>query len=172
MSIFHSIKGRVMDGDGNLNKAGIINSGKLNSYDPETGIFKLRIDDSNVPGFWIEIDINFENLKKYIKNEERNENFHSITGECIDPETGLPMTKSKMKKLFKIKNEKIEDSEYIEPPRLKEHCTGFNCVCWKRGIYDFCEEPKYNMCMICYNKDCIRSKKGHQEKCDKEKYNK
>lgn len=32
--VFQSIKGRVMDGDGNLNKFGIIDSGKLESCDP------------------------------------------------------------------------------------------------------------------------------------------
>ena len=65
------------------------------------------------------------------------------------------------------KNDKIDQEVYLEPPRLIQTCTAFNCICWKRGIYKFCTEPKYNMCMICYNSECIRSKKGYQEKCDK-----
>jgi hypothetical protein len=54
----------------------------------------------------------------------------------------------------------------LEPPKLKPSCTGFNCICWKKGIYKFCEDPKYNMCMICYDSTCIRSKKGHTEPCN------
>ena len=35
-SIISSAKGRVMDGDGNLNKLGVIDSVKLESFDQET----------------------------------------------------------------------------------------------------------------------------------------
>lgn len=154
--IIQSIKGRVMDGDGNLNKFGIIDSGKLQNYDPETGIVKLRMDDSNVPGFWMEIDIKFENLEKWVKKMKKmceNDNYCDSSDEEEEDE--------------KEEDEKNDTSEPLERPKFIEHCTGFNCVCWKRGIHDFCAYPKYNMCMRCYNPKCIRSTKGHQEECDK-----
>ncbi len=70
-NVFQSIKGRVMDGDGNLNKFGVIDSGKLESYDPETKTVKLRIDDSNVPGFWMEISIRFDKLEKWVEKMKK-----------------------------------------------------------------------------------------------------
>ena len=65
-SIISSAKGRVMDGDRNLNKFGVIDSVKLESFDPKTNSIKMRIDDSNVPGFWMEINIRFTNLEKWV----------------------------------------------------------------------------------------------------------
>lgn len=66
-----SAKGRVMDGDKNLNKLGIIDSVKLSSFDPKTDSIKVRIDDSNVPGFWMEINIRFEKLQKWIEKMKK-----------------------------------------------------------------------------------------------------
>lgn len=170
--VIQSIKGRVMDGDGNLNKFGIIDSGKLQNYDPETGIVKLRMDDSNVPGFWMEIDIKFENLEKWVEKMKKmdkiceNDNYCDSSDEEEKDEKKIEDKEEKEDK--DEKDENTSKSSYpLEPPRFKEHCTGFNCVCWKRGIHDFCEYPKYNMCMRCYNPKCIRSTKGHQAECDK-----
>jgi len=70
-SIISSAKGRVMDGDGNLNKFGVIDSVKLESFDPETNSIKMRIDDSNVPGFWMEINIRFVNLEKWVNKMKK-----------------------------------------------------------------------------------------------------
>jgi hypothetical protein len=70
-SIISSAKGSVMDGDGNLNKFGIIDSVKLESFDPETNSIKMRIDDSNVPGFWMEINIRFVNLEKWVNKMKK-----------------------------------------------------------------------------------------------------
>lgn len=70
-SIISSAKGRVMDGDGNLNKFGVIDSVKLESFDPETNSIKMRIDDSNVPGFWMELNIRFTNLEKWVKKMKK-----------------------------------------------------------------------------------------------------
>ena len=70
-SIISSAKGRVMDGDGNLNKLGVIDSVKLESFDQETNSIKMRIDDSNVPGFWMEINIRFTNLEKWVKKMKK-----------------------------------------------------------------------------------------------------
>jgi len=66
-----SAKGRVMDGYGNLNKLGVIDSVKLESFDPATNSIKMRIDDSNVPGFWMEINIRFVNLEKWVKKMKK-----------------------------------------------------------------------------------------------------
>ncbi len=70
-SIILSAKGRVMDGDGNLNKFGVIDSVKLESFDPKTNSIKMRIDDSNVPGFWMEINIRFVNLEKWVNKMKK-----------------------------------------------------------------------------------------------------
>lgn len=70
-SIISSAKGRVMDGDGNLNKLGVIDGVKLESFDHETNSIKMRIDDSNVPGFWMEINIRFTNLEKWVKKMKK-----------------------------------------------------------------------------------------------------
>jgi hypothetical protein len=70
-SIISSAKGRVMDGDGNLNNFGVIDSVKLESFDPKTNSIKMRIDDSNVPGFWMEINIRFVNLEKWVNKMKR-----------------------------------------------------------------------------------------------------
>jgi len=70
-SIISSAKGRVMDGDGNLNKFGVIDSVKLESFDPKTNSIKMRIDDSNVPGFWMEINIRFVNLEKWVNKMKK-----------------------------------------------------------------------------------------------------
>jgi len=70
-SVISSAKGRVMDGDGNLNKLGVIDSVKLESFDPKTNSIKMRIDDSNVPGFWMELNIRFTNLEKWVKKMKK-----------------------------------------------------------------------------------------------------
>ena len=64
-----------MDGDGNINKFGVIDSAKLQSYDPETQTVKLRIDVSNVPGFWMEI--NLKSQKNGLKNVPRRKHYDS-----------------------------------------------------------------------------------------------
>lgn len=69
------------------------------------------------------------------------------------------------KKVNDTKNSSTISEEYKEPPTIRQTCTGYNCVCWKYGIENFCAEPKYNTCLICYNFECIRTKKGHKEKC-------
>lgn len=83
-TIITSVNGRVMDGDGNLNKFGIIDSAKLQSYDPETQTVKLRLDDSNVPGFWMEINIKFDKLEKWIEKMKKmcqDDNYYDSSDE-------------------------------------------------------------------------------------------
>jgi hypothetical protein len=66
-----SARGRVMDGDGNINKFGVIDSVKLESFDPKTDSIKIRVDDSNVPGFWMEVNIRFLNLEKWVNKMKK-----------------------------------------------------------------------------------------------------
>ena len=61
------VKGRVMDGDGNINKFGVIDGARIQYYDHESNTIRLRIDDSNVPGFWIEFNISLNNLEKFVE---------------------------------------------------------------------------------------------------------
>ena len=53
-----------------------------------------------------------------------------------------------------------------EPPKLIQSCTGFNCICWKRGIKDFCIEDSYKCCLKCYKHNCIRMTEGYEKECD------
>jgi hypothetical protein len=85
-----SAKGRVMDGDGNINKFGVIDSVKLESFDPKTDSIKIRVDDSNVPGFWMEVNIRFLNLEKWVNKmkkmseDEYDSSDDEENGEYID----------------------------------------------------------------------------------------
>ena len=69
-AIISQVKGRVMDGDGNINKFGVIDGARIQYYDHESNTLRLRIDDSNVPGFWMEININLDNLERWLKLEK------------------------------------------------------------------------------------------------------
>jgi hypothetical protein len=69
--IITSVKGRVMDGDGNLNKLGIIDKARIQFYDHDTQTVKLRIDDSNVPGFWMEINIRFDKMFQWVEKMKK-----------------------------------------------------------------------------------------------------
>jgi len=170
-TIITSVKGRVMDGDGNLNKFGNIDGARIQDYDHDTQTVKLRIDDSNVPGFWMEINIRFDEMAKWVekmKEESKEENEEIVNNEQIENKEAKEETESKEEtEQIESKSEnKGEKDEPTVPPRLRESCTGYNCTCWKYGIYKFCADPRFNTCMVCYNRQCIRSKKGHQEKCD------
>lgn len=69
--IITSVKGRVMDGDGKLNKFGILDGARIQHYDHDTHTVKLRIDDSNVPGFWMEISIRFDKMSEWIEKMKK-----------------------------------------------------------------------------------------------------
>ena len=70
-TIITSIKGRVMDGDGNLNKFGVIDGARIQYYDHDTHTVKLHIDDSNVPGFWMEISISFDKMTEWVEKIQK-----------------------------------------------------------------------------------------------------
>ena len=63
--------------------------------------------------------------------------------------------------------DKLNDDIVVrEPHKLIQTCTGFNCICWKRGIKDFCIEDSYKSCLKCYKHNCIRMTEGHEKECD------
>lgn len=62
-----NVKGRVMDASQNLNKNQRINGARYYDYDRTTNTIVLKIDDSNVPGFWLEIPIDLDHMYKWIK---------------------------------------------------------------------------------------------------------
>ena len=68
-----NVKGRVEDGDRNLNKFGKIDGARFQSFDESTKTLTIRIDDSNVPGFWMEIPLKLDQVEKLIKliNKEK-----------------------------------------------------------------------------------------------------
>lgn len=55
----------------------------------------------------------------------------------------------------------------ITPPKLIETCGGFSCICWKKGIKDFCTDQRFKNCLKCYNNSCIRVIEGHEKQCNK-----
>lgn len=85
-SVITSVNGRVMDGDGNLNKFAVIDKAKLQSYDPDTQTVKLRIDDSNVPGFWMQINVRFDQLEKWVEKMKKmcEENYYDSSDDEDD----------------------------------------------------------------------------------------
>ena len=48
------------------------------------------------------------------------------------------------------------------PPVLVQTCSGYNCICWKRGIKGIC--IPYNTCLRCYRS---LNNLGYCRKCDK-----
>ena len=64
----------------------------------------------------------------------------------------------------------IVEKENIIPPKLIQTCTGFSCICWKKGIKDFCIDYRYKSCLKCYNDNCIRMIEGHQKVCNKKEF--
>jgi hypothetical protein len=69
-SKINDVKGRVMDQDNNINPRGIIDSAKFDCYNKDTNTVVIRIDDTNVPGFWLEIPLNLNQLQDWIKYNE------------------------------------------------------------------------------------------------------
>ena len=75
LSKIQNVKGRVQDGDKNLNKFGNINGARLQSFNETTKTLTIRVDDTNVPGFWMEIPLKLDQVEKWIKlinKEEEN----------------------------------------------------------------------------------------------------
>jgi len=62
-----NVKGRVMDSNKNLNKGQSIDGARYFDYDKTTNIIVIRVDDTNVPGFWLKIPIDLNHMYKWIK---------------------------------------------------------------------------------------------------------
>lgn len=65
-----NVKGRVMDAYKNLNKDKCIDSARYYDYDKTTNKIVIRIKDTNVPGFWLEVPIDIDHMFKWIKYNE------------------------------------------------------------------------------------------------------
>ena len=50
-----------------------------------------------------------------------------------------------------------------EPTSLSRTGTGYNCICWKNNIKQFC--IPYKSCMMCNKNNCIRNTEGHEAEC-------
>jgi len=73
VSKIQNVKGRVQDGDRNLNKFGIIDGARIQGFDESTKTLTIRVNDTNVPGFWMEIPLKLEQVEKWIKNNVEKE---------------------------------------------------------------------------------------------------
>lgn len=63
--------GRIYNSEGRVNGPGnTINSAKLDSYDPQQKIVKIRIDDTRLPECWLEIELPVDQLLAFVQNEE------------------------------------------------------------------------------------------------------
>ena len=69
-----------------------------------------------------------------------------------------------------IISKNIMEGENIIPTKLIQTCKGFSCICWKKGIKDFCIDYRYKSCLKCYNDNCIRMIEGHQKVCNKKEF--
>jgi len=62
-----NVKGTVMDSDKKLNKNLTINRARYYDYDKTTNTVVIRVEDTNVPEFWLEIPIDLNHMYKWIK---------------------------------------------------------------------------------------------------------
>ena len=68
--------GRTLVGhvEGRAGKRGnTVDGARFESYDPETKTIKIRIDDSQVPEFWLEVHFTTEQLDRFMKEFEEEE---------------------------------------------------------------------------------------------------
>ena len=77
LSKIQNVNGRVQDGDKNLNKFGKIDGARLQNFDPETRTLTIRVDDTNVPGFWMEIPLKLDQVEKWLKIMKSEEEIKS-----------------------------------------------------------------------------------------------
>lgn len=87
ISKIKNVKGRVQDGDKNLNKFGKIDNARLKNFDPETKTLTIRVDDTNVPGFWVEIPLNLDQVEEWLGmmvEEEKVEECNNDINYCED----------------------------------------------------------------------------------------
>jgi len=61
------VKGRVMDKDRNINTDINIDNAHFYSYNKYMKIVNIRIEDSHVPGFWVQLPIELSELYSFIK---------------------------------------------------------------------------------------------------------
>lgn len=50
-----------------VNPGGHVNGARLQSYDPLTRTVRVRVDDTHVPEFWLEIDVPLERLRAWVR---------------------------------------------------------------------------------------------------------
>lgn len=65
-----NVKRIVMDIDKNLKTYQSIDRARYYDYDKTTNSIVIRIDDTNAPGFWLEVPINLDHMFKWIKYNE------------------------------------------------------------------------------------------------------
>jgi hypothetical protein len=51
-------------------RGNIVDGARFESYDPDTQTIKLRVDDSQVPEFWLEIKFFKKDLEKFVRDQE------------------------------------------------------------------------------------------------------
>jgi hypothetical protein len=66
------VKGRVMDDDRNINTDIDIDSAQFSRYNKYTKIINIRIEDSHVPGFWVDLPIELPELYLFIQTYYTN----------------------------------------------------------------------------------------------------
>lgn len=56
-ALYLPAKGRVTDSTGRVNPFGKMDGARLVSYNSTTKTYRMRVDDSHVSEFWLEVDI-------------------------------------------------------------------------------------------------------------------
>ena len=64
LSKIKNVNGRVQDK--NINK---FDGARLLDFNQLTRNITIRVDDSNVPGFWLEINLSLDQMEKWLKSK-------------------------------------------------------------------------------------------------------
>ena len=70
LSKIKNVKGRVQDYYKNINKFGKIDGARFVDFNQLTRNITIRVDDSNVPGFWLEINLSLDQMEKWLETKE------------------------------------------------------------------------------------------------------
>ncbi len=72
-SNFIEARGRITASNGNVNGPGNkLDGARLMSFDAETGIILIRVDCTQVPEFWLELELPFAQLGKFVEQQAAN----------------------------------------------------------------------------------------------------
>lgn len=67
------VQGTSMQGHPTVNPFGVVNGARLERFEPETRTVTLRVDDTHVPEFWLEVELPLDRLRAWVQLAEQAE---------------------------------------------------------------------------------------------------